>query len=97
MTIGILLGIGIRDHQLVINRNTYTDVAINAPSSSDVDFDIQPARMQPIPSKLCNSLVDWKIGETLKDLTFEQKQGCKRVISYHRYPKGEFNASIQMR
>lgn len=90
------LGYGIRDHQLSSSIVPYTDVLILPPSEADVDFDIQPARMKPIPSKLCDSKVDWKYGETLADLLFEQRRGCKRVISYHR-PKGEMNAAIQMR
>jgi len=102
LAIGLLVGTGggyaIRDHQVVSNTVFYTAVTIHSPSQPDTDFDIQPARMQPIPSKICRSLVDWKIGETLKDLTFEQEHGCKRVISYHRYPQGEkLDVAIQMR
>jgi len=94
---GIVAGYGIRDHQLASNIVPYSDVLILAPSQPNTDFDIQPARMQPIPSKICYSTVDWKYGETLADLLFEQKNGCKRVISYHRPRKGELNASAQIR
>jgi hypothetical protein len=97
MILGVALGVGIRDRQLSDSTVTYTSVAILPPSRTDVDFDIQPARMQPIPSKICKSLVDWQYGEVLKDVTFEQELGCKRIISYHRYDKGELNASIQLR
>lgn len=93
----LILGIGIgyasRDHQLSNSIVPYTDVLILPPSQPNTDFDIQPARMQPISSKICYSKVDWQFGETLKDLLFEQKLGCKRVISYHRPQKGELNAS----
>ena len=48
--------------------------------------------------QLCpESVVDWHEGEVLDDFTFEQKQACKRVVSYHEKPKGELNAAIQMR
>jgi len=98
LILGAGLGYGSREHQLAGNTVTYTAVAIHPPSQPNTDFDIQPVRMQPIPSKICKSIVDWKYGEVLKDLTFEQEHGCKRVISYHRYPQGEkLNAAIQMR
>lgn len=97
MIVGLSLaaGYGIRDHQLATHIVPYTDVLILPPSQPNTDFDIQPARMKPIPSKLCYSQVDWKFGEMLDDLTFEQMKDCKRVISYHR-PKGEVtNVSLR--
>lgn len=97
VVVSFAAGYIVREHELNINSIPYIDVAIKSPSLPDTDFDIQPARMQPIPSKLCFYTVDWKVGEVLKDLTFEQRPGCKRIISYHRYDKGEVNASIQMR
>lgn len=81
--LGGVAGYGIRDHQLATHIVPYTDVLILPPSQPGDDFDIQPARMKPIPSKLCQSIVDWKFGDRLDDLVFEQKKGCKRVISYH--------------
>ena len=95
--LGILLGIGIREHQLLSNQQTYTDVTIVA-KLTDRDFDIWPDRMKQQRIQLCpSSTVDWREGEVLDDWTFEQRNGCKRVISYHKKPKGEINASIQVR
>lgn len=82
-------GYGIRDHELASSIVPYTDVLILSPSQPNTDFDLQPDRMKPIPSKLCYLNVDWKVGELLADLTFEQRKDCKRVISYHRPTKGE--------
>ena|SRR5690349_14731291 len=90
---GIHIGYDSRNAELVSGFVFYTDVLINPPSQPNTDYDIQPARMKPIPSKICESSVDWQFGETLNDLTFEQMKGCKRVISYHRSLKGEVNVS----
>jgi hypothetical protein len=87
----------VREHELTVSTVTYTFVNISSPSEPDTNFDIQPARMPAISVKLCSNTVDWKFGEVLKDLTFEQRPGCKRVIVYHRFTKGEENASIQVR
>lgn len=86
-----------RDALLARNIVTYTEVLISPASQPGDDFDIQPARMQPISSKICLSVVDWKFGEILSDLTFEQMQGCKRVIAYHRSKtKGVLNATTRI-
>jgi hypothetical protein len=87
----------VREHELATATVTYTAVNISQPSEPDTDFDIRPARMSSLSIKLCNNTVDWKFGEVLKDFTFEQRPGCKRVIVYHRFTKGELDASIQMR
>jgi hypothetical protein len=84
-----------RDVEQFNNTVSYTDVLILPPSEPDTDFDIQPARMQSISSKLCNNTVDWKFNERLKDITFEQERICKRIISYHRYKQGEKYASLR--
>jgi len=79
------------------NLQTYTDIAILTKFSSR-DFTIWPDRMKQQRVQLCpESVVDWHEGEVLDDFTFEQKQACKRVVSYHEKPKGELNAAIQMR
>lgn len=99
--IGFVVSFGtgymVREYELSINTITYTFVSVSSPSEPDTNFDIQPARMSALSIKLCNNTVDWKFGETLKDFTFEQRPGCKRVIVYHRFTKGEENASVQMR
>lgn len=97
VVIGFGWGFGYRDHQLTGNVVTYTEVLVQPPSMPDNDFDLQPERMRPIPSKICQSQVDWRYGETLADLTFEQLRGCKRVISYHRYTGGINNARLSFR
>jgi hypothetical protein len=95
--VGSIGGYGFRDHQLANNMFFYTEVMINPPTQINTDYDMQPARMKPIPTKICKSTVDWRFGEELADVTFEQLVGCKRIISYHRPLKGEIHASIQMR
>jgi len=49
-----LLSVGYlwRDHQLVNNRFTYTDVYVMR-KLSDMSYIVRPARMQPIKSDLC--------------------------------------------
>lgn len=98
--LGILLmmtGYMIRDHQLVTSTVTYSDVLIQK-KVNDNRFLIRPQWMRTLDSTLCSgSTVDWQEGETLRDWTFEQRRGCKRVISYHRYIKGEVDASVQVR
>jgi len=97
MALGVLLGMGIRDRQLINNQYTYTDVSI-LNKFAEREFRIWPDRMKQQQVTICaESTVDWREGELLADWTFEQKQGCKRVIIYHKKPKGELNASIQMR
>lgn len=91
--LGIAIGYLYRSHQLASNVVTYTDVLIREKVSED-HFRIQPARMLPIDSKVCYSNVDWKQGEVLCLLKFEQMRGCKRIIAYDRYncQKGELRA-----
>lgn len=65
-------------------RVTYTDVHVEKKLSED-RFIVQPARMAPLDVSICPvSTVDWKPGENLRDWTFEQLPGCKRVVSYHK-------------
>lgn len=90
-------GYGIRDRQLIENQLTYTDVAI-LKKVSDREFFIWPDRMKQQHITICpESTVGWYAGELLDDWTFEQRNGCKRVISYHEKPKGEIDAAIQTR
>jgi hypothetical protein len=97
LAIGLALGYGARDHELGRNTRTYTDVVVIS-RFSPRDFSVWPDRMKQQRIQICpESVVDWREGEVLADWTFEQKPGCKRVISYHEKPKGEVNASIQMR
>lgn len=97
MLAGIGLGYGSRDHELAVNRFTYTDVVILS-KSGDKEFLIWPDKMKQQHITICpSSTVGWYEGETLSDWTFEQRNGCKRVISYHEKPKGEIDASIQTR
>ena len=97
LTIGVSLGYGVRDHQLSGNLQTYTDVAITK-KIADRDFWIWPDRMKQQHIQICpESVVDWKSGTNLDDWTFEQRNGCKRVVSYHEKPQGEIDASIQVR
>lgn len=95
--LGVLLGTGIREHQLLKGQLTYTDVSVLTKFAAR-DFLVWPDRMRKERMQLCpESSVDWHEGEMLDDLTFEQKQDCKRIISYHEKPQGELDASIQMR
>lgn len=94
LLVGMLAGILWRDHELSRNTMTYTSVAI-IEKIAERDFLIWPERMKQQRVQLCrDSLVDWRGGETLDDWTFEQKPGCKRVISYHEKPKGGVNAGL---
>lgn len=97
LVLGIIIGYASRDHQLVKRTITYKNVLIAAKVASD-DFWVVPEFMEKQHIQLCpSSIVDWREKEMLSDWTFEQQQGCKRVISYHEKPQGETNASIQMR
>jgi hypothetical protein len=94
---GVMFGWLWRDHQLASSQITYTDVLVRQ-KVNDRRFLMQPARMAAIDSQLCpESTVDWHPSETLADWTFEQKYGCKRVISYHRPLQGELNALLSLR
>lgn len=95
--IGSILGWSWRDHQLISNLWTYTDVAV-VTKFADHDYLIWPDRMKQQRVGICpESTVDWHEGEVLDDWTFEQKQGCKRVVSYHEKLKGELNVAAQIR
>jgi len=98
LRMGMALGYGKRDHELIVSTITYSAVYVQQ-KINDQKFIMQPQYMRGIESELCSGPpVDWKQGETLKEWTFEQRHGCKRVISYRRYPKGEnLDASIQVR
>jgi hypothetical protein len=97
LLMGLAGGYAIRDHQLITNQQTYTDVAVLR-KISDSEFLIWPDRMKQQHIQICaGSTVGWYEGEVLNDWTFEQRKGCKRVISYHEKQKGEIDASIQTR
>lgn len=96
LILGIAIGYGIRDHQLVSNHVTYTDIDVLY-KVNDVRYFVQPARMRAMDITLCNERVDWNAGDLLDDWTFEQMPGCKRVISYHKKPQGELNADVSFR
>lgn len=94
---GIGAGYGIRDHQFSSNLITYTDVTV-VKKFADNEFLVWPDRMKQQHIRLCaESVVAWRDNEILDDWTFEQKRGCKRVVSYHEKLKGEIDASIQVR
>jgi hypothetical protein len=98
MALGVLLGMGIREHQLIKNTHTYIDVLVMERYSAD-KYLLRPARMQPWISKTCEA-VDLSAGHTMKFYTFEQMPDCHRVKAFEFYAnsKGErINASIQMR
>lgn len=97
LIVGLGAGYAVRDHQLATHLQTYTDVAI-LKKVAEGEFWIWPDRMKQQHIQLCaGSVVGWQEGETLDDWTFEQKAGCKRVVSYHERLKGELDAAIQMR
>jgi hypothetical protein len=97
MVLGVLLGMEIRDRQLIHHSITYVDVEV-VQKVTDREFWIRPDRMRKQHIQLCpESSVGWVDGEVLSDWTFEQRSGCKRIISYHEKQKGELNAAIQMR
>lgn len=86
----------VREHELTTNTITYTSVSI-IKKITDKEFWIWPERMKQQHIVVCpESTVGWYVPEILSDVTFEQRPGCKRVISYHEMPKGEVNASIQI-
>ena len=97
LSLAALTGYALRNHELRVNTQTYTDIVI-VKKVAERDFIVWPDRMKQELATICpNSVVDWHDGEILDDWTFEQKAGCKRVISYHEKPKGEVNASVQIR
>lgn len=97
LILGMVIGMGMRDHQLVSRTITYRNILIRQ-KVADRDFWVLPQWMEPQRVQLCkDSTVDWRAGEWLADWKFEQEPGCKRVIYYHELPEGELNASIQMR
>ena len=97
LVVGMAIGYISRGFQLDSNKFTYTDVTVLS-KYNNKEFVIWPDRMKQLHVQLCEtSVVGWRKGEILDDFTFEQQEGCKRVISYHEKPKGEVNASIQIR
>jgi hypothetical protein len=96
LSLGAFTVYALRNHELRVNTRTYTDISI-IKKVADREYLIWPDRMKQQHTMICSeSSVGWYEGETLADWTFEQKEGCKRVISYHEKPKGEVNASIQI-
>lgn len=93
LILGVVVGYASRDHQLASNTLTYTDVSITK-RISDRDFWVWPDRMKQMHVQTCHD-VGWKAGDVLDDWTFEQRNGCKRVISYHQ--KETTNAEISTR
>lgn len=96
MMLGLLMGVALgwlwRDHQLATNIVPYTDVSIHH-RLDDRHFIVQPARMPELAVTLCNGdRVDWLPGDHLRDWIFEQMQGCKRNISYHK--GGDLDAGL---
>lgn len=75
-------GYGIRDHQLTVNSHTYWDVAI-LDKYSDQSFRIQPARMQDGQWDFC-APVPFQKHDELRYITFEQKNGCKRLEYFQK-------------
>lgn len=97
LSMAFIAGMAVRDSQLARNQQTYTDVAV-LEKFADRDFKVWPDRMKQQRVQICpESTVDWYEGEVLDDWTFEQKQGCKRVISYHEKPKGGTNVRVSFR
>lgn len=95
LALGIIIGYASRDHQLVNRTITYKNVLVAVRTAPD-DFLVVPEFMSKQHIQLCpESVVDWREKEVLSDWTFEQQEGCKRVISYHEKTEGEMNASIQ--
>jgi len=71
-----------RDHQLVVQSQTYWDVAI-LDKYSDSSFRIQPARMQDGQWDFC-APTSFQKNEQLRYITFEQKNGCKRLEYFQK-------------
>lgn len=82
LAIGLALGYGARDRQLVSNSHTYWDVAI-LEKYSDISFRIQPARMQDGQWDFC-APVPFQKSDELRYITFEQKNGCKRLEYFQK-------------
>lgn len=97
LSLAFIVGYGARDVRLASNQYTYTGVEI-LNRVAERDFWIWPERMKQQHVQLCPvSTVDWYNGELLDDLTFEQQQGCKRIISYREHPKGGVNVAVSLR
>lgn len=91
-------GYGIRDHQLNVNSHTYWDVSI-LERYSDSSFRIKPARMQDGQWDFC-SPAPFQKSDELRYITFEQKNGCKRLEYFQKLDArlGEkLNAAISLR
>jgi len=98
IVLGVALGVGIRDHQLINQSHTYWDVAI-LEKYSNISFRIQPARMQDGQWDFCEP-VPFQKYDKLRYITFEQKNGCKRLEYFQKLnPRlGEkLNATISSR
>lgn len=96
VVLGTLLGMWIRDRQLLDNQHTYFDVIILEKYSQN-KYLLQPARMQPWIAKTCSD-VDWHVPQQMKFFTYEQMPDCMRVKAFVFYAnnKGErVNASLQ--
>ncbi len=93
IAIGFVLGCAFMQISQLQNTTTYASVSVLI-KYSDKDFLVWPARMKQERIQVCSeSTVDWYEGELLEDWTFEQKQGCKKIVSYHE--KGDLNASTR--
>lgn len=94
VVLGTLLGMEIRDRQLIDNTHTYLDVLVLEQYTAD-KYLLQPARMQPWISKTCIP-IDLTPGRKMKFYTYEQAVNCQRVKAFEFYAdeKGErLNAS----
>src|SRR5215472_13427683 len=70
-------GYGEAQREFARVRHTYTDVAVLIRHDSR-HFTLQPARMAPFEAATCEA-VDWQAGEHMKQLTYQQRYGCKDV------------------
>lgn len=98
LAVGLALGYGARDRELIANSHTYWDVSI-LDKYSDISFRIQPARMQDGQWDFC-APAPFQKSDQLRYITFEQKNGCKRLEYFQKLDTrlGEkFNASAQTR
>ena len=96
LILGIAIGYGVRDHQLVDSTITYRNVLVQQ-RLAERRYRVIPQWMSRLDVELCQGPpIDWQEGDTLDEWTFEQQRGCKRVISYHK-KQGELDASLSTR
>jgi hypothetical protein len=82
LRVGMALGYGKRDRELLDQSHTYWGVFI-LDKYSDVSFRIQPARMQDGQWDFC-APVPFQKHDELRYITFEQKNGCKRLEYFQK-------------